>query len=323
MAERVTAEQQLARILRLIPLAAREDGATLSDLAQATGSAEKTVLRDLEEVWTRAYYQRAGSIDDIQIALEEDRVSVWTTGEFRRPVRLGPEESIATALALRVIAAGSDDEAPGLIRIAERLEKGVLDERAVEIGKQLTLDPAALAAGGPHETLAAATREQMPCRIRYLKPGAETPEERIIDPYVLVNDGGRWYVIGHCHASEAIRVFRFDRILEAEATTGSFDFPMNFQASDYLAMGRVFRSDEFENATVRYSPRIARWIAEDGPVTSLDDGSAIVSYAVADRQWLMRHLLEFGADAVLLEPPSIRDELVHLLRKQVRERSAD
>lgn len=317
MAERITAGRQLARILQLIPLAAREDGASLSALAKATNSSEKDVERDLQEVFTRTFYQPAGSVDDIQIVFEEDRVSVWTTGEFQRPVRLGPEESIATALALRVLAAGSGDDGGEMLRLAELLERKLLDRSVTDVTRQLSLSPAALTAGGPHEALAASARDLRPCRIRYLKAGAEVPDERTIEPYVLINQADRWYVIGRCRQSDAVRVFRLDRVLAADPVDGSFAPPDDFDAGAYVADGRVFRADEFEEAAVRYSPRVARYIAELGPVAPLDDGSAVVRYAVADRRWLLRHLLEFGPDAELLEPKELRAELVTLVRSLI------
>lgn len=310
MAERIPAGQQLTRILQLLPEAARSGGASLSDLAKTTGATEADVVRDFEEVYTRAYYQPGGSIDDVQIAIEAKSVSVWTTGEFRRPIRLGPEESIATALALRVLAAGSPAAAESMLTLADRLETSLLDRRAVEDARHFGVHPEALTAGGPYEALAAGARERRTCRIGYLKSGAAEPESRLMDPYALVHAGGRWYVIAGCHRNAAVRVFRLDRILTAEEEDTPFEIPSDFDPASYIADGRVFHGNDLEMATVRYSARIARAIAEAGPVTPLDDGSVVVSYAVADRQWLVRHLLEHGADAVVLDPPGIRDLVV-------------
>ncbi len=63
--------------------------------------------------------------------------------------------------------------------------------------------------------------------------------------------------------------------------------------------------------SVRYSPRIARWIrerafwteaaAEDG-----EDGSLIVRHRVADPRWAVSHALQYGADAEILEPDDVR-----------------
>lgn len=314
MAERITAGQQLSRILQLLPQAARKDGATLAELARVTNASEEEVVRDLQEVYTRAFYQPAGSVDDVQITIDATSVSVWTTGEFRRPIRLGPEESIATALALRVLAAGNADSAEAMLSLADRLESSLLDPRAIGETRHFGVHPEALSAGGLHETLGLGARDRYSCRIEYLKPGATDPEERVIDPYALVQSGGRWYVIARCHRHRDVRVFRLDRVLRAGKEESSFEVPPDFDPTAYIAEGRVFRGQDLETATVRYSARIARRIAEAGPVTPLDDGTVIVRYAVADHGWLVRHVLEHGVDAVLLDPPAIRQLVVEAAR---------
>lgn len=305
MADRITAEKQLARILQLIPHAVRSKGASLSDLAAIVGGSEQEVVRDLEEVYTRAFYQPAGSADDVQIAIEADRVSVWTPGAFVRPVRLSPQESIAAALALRVVATESPDASEAMSSLADRLNASLLDRSADE-ARHYGVPSEAISAGAPHDAIASGARERRSCCIDYLKPGAAEPERRHIDPYALVHAGGRWYVIAQCHRNGAIRVFRLDRMLRAEVDGATFEIPGDFKPTDYIAEGRVFRGQDLETATVRYSAKIARAITEAGPVTPLDDGSVIVRYAVADRGWLVRHILEHGVDAVVLDPPEIR-----------------
>lgn len=323
MADRITAEKQLSRILQLIPFAARLDGVSLSELAGLVGGSEKDVVRDLEEVYTRAYYQPAGSTDDVQIAIESDRVSVWTTGEFRRPVRLSPEESIATALALRVLATGSPAASEPMAALADRLNASVLDRSATEEARHYGIPSEALSAGAPHDALSAGARDRRSCCIDYLKPDSSEPESRYIDPYALVHAGGRWYVIGRCHRHGDVRVFRLDRMLKAEMNGDVFEIPGDFQATDYIAEGRVFRGHDLETVTVRYSAKIARWISEAGPVSALDDGSVIVRYSVADRSWLVRHILEHGVEAVVLDPPEVRTLVVETARRSVAPRSAD
>lgn len=68
---------------------------------------------------------------------------------------------------------------------------------------------------------------------------------------------------------------------------------------------------------VRYGPRIARWFIERGQGAAADDGSVVVRHAVADPGWLVRHVLQYGPDAEVLEPSDMRR-----LVKQAAERVA-
>ena len=67
--------------------------------------------------------------------------------------------------------------------------------------------------------------------------------------------------------------------------------------------------------TVRHSPRIARWIEEQGLGDRRPDGSIDVRHPVADPGWLVRHVLYHGPDAEVVEPPEMRD----LIRQRIEQ----
>lgn len=305
MAERVTAEEQLERILLVLPLAAREGGARLDELAGRLGVEPRQVLRDLEEVTARAYYHPAGGAEAIQILVERERVTVWTGGEFRRPVRLSPREALALGLGVRALAA--EREAAGreaLLALAARLEAELASRPAAELLPRFALDSDDDAVRG---LLADSARDRQRVRIRYLKPGATSPVERVICPYVLVYAEGAWYVLAYCSKREGVRVFRVDRVLEGSRAGGGFDVPPDFDPAEYVTAGRLFRADEDLAVRVRYSPRIARWITERVECELAPDGSAVVCHRVADPRWLVRHVLQYGPDAEVLEPAQFRE----------------
>jgi predicted DNA-binding transcriptional regulator YafY len=72
---------------------------------------------------------------------------------------------------------------------------------------------------------------------------------------------------------------------------------------------------------VRYSPRVARWIAEREGVAVEADGSLTLDHPLADVQWGVRHVLQYGPDAEVLEPPEVREEIVARLARLARSNS--
>jgi predicted DNA-binding transcriptional regulator YafY len=66
---------------------------------------------------------------------------------------------------------------------------------------------------------------------------------------------------------------------------------------------------------VRYSPRIARWIAEREKVPLDDDGSLTLEHPLADEEWAVRHVLQYGPEAEVLAPASVRAAVVRTLEK--------
>src|SRR5690606_1043115 len=290
MPERATAAEQLSRILHIVPAAARKGGASVNELANALGISRQAVLDAINEVVTRAYYHPAGPGDQLQIQVDHERVAVWTTGEFQRPVRLSPLEALALGLGLRALAAEADGERRAqLLELAAWLEQDLpapdepaetTDAASLIEQMRRKYDPAyrdeapareptpALALALAQESdvlgvLADAARERCRCVVDYLKPGAAEPETRRIAPYLLLHAEGAWYALAHAAERDALRLFRVDRMLSAKLDDGRFDAPEDFDPQPWIAPdGRLYRADEDIEVVVCYSPRIARWLAE-------------------------------------------------------------
>jgi predicted DNA-binding transcriptional regulator YafY len=145
-------------------------------------------------------------------------------------------------------------------------------------------------------------------RLTYRKADAAVSTTRSVCPYALVVAQGSWYAVGWCETSGALRVFRLDRVVQAEATTERYETPATFSLDAVLENGRVFlREDASSEAlTVRYSPRVARWIAEREGRAPDADGSLTATYPLGDLEWAVRHVLQYGPDAEVLGPPAAR-----------------
>ena len=60
--------------------------------------------------------------------------------------------------------------------------------------------------------------------------------------------------------------------------------------------------------TVRFRKEAAPWVTEFfSEHESLPDGSVLVRFDASSTDWLIRRVLEFGADAEVVEPPRYRD----------------
>lgn len=303
-----TALTQLERVLQILALAGGEDGIGYDELASRLGVDRRQLDRDLAVLTERDFYLPAGSVNDVQVAVEADRVRVWTTGPFRRPARLTAAEAAALDLGIRILAAERED--PGLTesmralleRVARAVPDDVLDRFAADG------DP-----GAPDRIRALiidAARRRLRVRLQYLKPEADAPEDRSVEPYTVAYAEGRWYVIGFCPERDAIRSFRTDRILEADVGDEPFEPPADFDIGDYVADGRVYQSgpgaEELE-VVVRYGGRVAPWLIERGEGAVQEDGGVIVRHRVSDPAWIVREVLKYGRDARVLEPGSVRE----------------
>ncbi|MFW5905034.1 MAG: WYL domain-containing protein, partial [bacterium] len=262
---------------------------------------------------------------------------VWTTGKFTRPVKLLAAEALALALGLRSLAgsgaAFGDREGVGekVETLRRRLEAHLATVPTDDVLPAFAPsgeDPPGSEESAPNPgtpgdrdsrkdvsgVVFSAARQSTPCRILYLKPSDDAPGERTLHPWVVARAEGRWYAVGEDPdaGDDRVRLFRLDRILDARLLEGSFDAPADFDVTGLLDRGRLFDPDDYVEVVVRYSPSIARWIREkpwagDGAGSEeRDDGSLVVRHRVADPRWIVGHVLQYGTEAEVLKPESVR-----------------
>ena len=158
-----------------------------------------------------------------------------------------------------------------------------------------------------------AFRERRKVRLTYRKADASAPSNRIICPYGIVFASGNWYAVAHCESTEGIRIFRLDRVEEVESLDARFESPRDFSLDAVIADGKAFQTSSAATLKVRYSPRIARWIAEREGKPLAEDGSLTLDHPLADTDWAVRHVLQYGPDATVLEPAEVREAVVRRL----------
>lgn len=303
------AAAQFRRILLVMPQIADGEEHGLDDVAARIGTDVATLKEDLHSLVAR-FDLPAGFVEGVRIYIGADSVSSHSN-HLRRPMRLTVNELCALELGLAVLRGQRPpDEHAVLDRARKRLQ---------EIIARLPDDPAPNAlynvsigeyGGMSHmATVRAGLRTRTKLTIGYRKSGAQLTEDRVVCPYALVAASGMLYLIAHCDRSASIRVFRLDRVQTADATSIPFALPQDFSVDDVLREGRVFQGEESEVMVVRYSSRIARWIAEREGRVPAADGTLVLEHPLADRDWGMRHVLQYAADAEVLSPPALRERL--------------
>jgi proteasome accessory factor C len=308
-----TAAARLRRILLLIPHLADGGEHRVVDLARAVGTDRETLVRDLETLVMRDD-DPGGFVPGVQIYFTGDRVSLTST-PFRRPMRLTASELGALELGLAMLRAERPpDERKAVNGALERLRAAMvhIPSDAIAAGQR----EAALPDPGDATTLAEVQRAMAARRtiaIRYRGGSRSVAADRIVRPYALVVASGTWYMLAHCESSAGIRSFRLDRVEHVEQTSEAYEIPATFSVDEHLSDRKVLRAGQPRWMRVRYSARVARWIAEREGVALDADGSLTIDHPLADLQWGVRHVLQYGPDAEVLEPAEVREELARRL----------
>lgn len=300
------AAAQLRRILHVIPQLADDREHSLAEIAERVGVDAATLRSDLWSLVTR-FQDPGGFVEGVQLNIGPERVGL-ISNHFRRPMRLTASELCALELGLAMLRTERPpDEHRTIDRARDRLRQVIarLPGDAVVDGSRHASVGAAVSA----EYLAAvrnALRTRRKLRLTYRRSGATSCSVRVISPYALAVASGMFYVVAYCAESEGLRIFRLDRVEGAEATDQRFEVPESFSLETVLRDGRAFHAEGPRTMRVRYSVKIARWIAEREGATPEADGSLTVEHPLADVVWAARHVLQYGPDAEVLEPEEVR-----------------
>ena len=312
-----SAASQLRRILHLIPRLADGEEHSLAEIAEMLSVDVDVVRQDLHSLVDR-YQEPGGFVEAVQLYLEADRVSL-VSNHFLRPMRLTTPELCALELGLAMLRTERPDEQAAIDGARERLRALISALPAYAPPEEMyhamvgaAIEPAHLAA------VRRALRNRQKLHLTYRGGSAGEAEGRIIAPYAMLAASGMFYVVAYCERSEGLRIFRLDRAEGAEVMADRFEIPATFSLDNVLREGRAFHSAAAGSLHVRYSPHIARWVAEREGGELAADGSLTVAHPLADADWAVRHVLQYGPDAEVLGPPEVRE----MVRRRLEAMSA-
>ena len=312
------AKDQVARLLTLVPYLHSHPQVRLDQTAAAVGSTPEQVVKDLGVLFMCGL--PGGFPDDlIDVDLEaledpdnpeggprlEGVIRVSNADYLARPLRLSPTEASAIIVALRAMRGSAGEETREIVdRALSKLEAAA----AAQTGSTPLVEPgddddAALAR--LRASLEGAVERRRQVRLTYYVPARDEESERVVDPRGVVTSGGVAYLDAWCHSAEAPRLFRLDRIHEADV----LDSPVETapEPPRDLSDGLFERSQETTLVTLAIQPQ-ARWVVEYYQVEAvrpLPDGALEVDMLVADERWLRRLLMRLAPYARVVAPPEL------------------
>lgn len=307
------ASAQLRRVMTLIPIVGDGERHSIADVAETLDVDEATVLRDLETFGER-FDTPGGFVEGLQIFIDGGHVAA-RSDQFLRPMRLTRAELQGLDFALALLRAerppsewrAIDDARSRLQRAVALLPDDAIGANSYEVAAS-DPPPPALAA------LRDAIARKRKARIVYHRADRAEGEARIIHPCRLMLFGPTWYVAAFCDQSDDARVFRLDRI-ESVQVLDDAAVPSNLaRVEERIANGFSFAADAVVRLRIRFRPTAARWVREHEAGVAQDDGSYVVEYPLADPEWAVRHVLQYGTEAEVLEPAEVREMLAVRLR---------
>jgi predicted DNA-binding transcriptional regulator YafY len=153
-------------------------------------------------------------------------------------------------------------------------------------------------------------RRRAVVRYRSLSSGRTT--NRRIEPYHVFNLHGNWYVAAWDEDRQAVRDFAIHRIRRVTITTEGYEIPRGFDFRKYMANAfAIEKGPRPVEVAIRFAPVQSRWIRErkwhrSARIQEELDGSLVLRLRVAETSELRRWVLQFGSQAEVLAPSSLR-----------------
>ena len=293
------AAEKLERLLAMIPWIIDNDGPRLDLIAKRFEYPEEILLADLTKVlfMVGPYPRTPDTL--IEVIIEDGRVWIDQADWLSRPIRLTPEQGF------------------NLLRKAKTLE--FIHGRSEAIALSGAIDKLEIALGQSKETfdldiskirntdlltINESIREENQLRIRYYAYGKDENSTRTVHPIEIVNRDHNYYLHAYCEVANDYRLFRLDRILEAETVDKSNLIPEEGGESPFLE--EKWNLDvEGDLITLKISQEDA-WMLSTYPIeeySQKENGDIQVKLVVTGIAWLKRLLLRLSPTAEIIEAP--------------------
>ncbi|BCW63259.1 WYL domain-containing protein [Arthrobacter sp. StoSoilB22] len=311
-ARKRTSEDQLARMLQLVPFLVHHQGLHIQQVADHFGISRKALIDDLKILICSGLPE--GYPDDLlDIQWENDHVYISEHLDLNRPVRFSEDEAAALLTGLAMLGdlpalAGmpQDESASALESVTIKLTGAA--GQAARLAGSVSGQSVAPEQSQAFAAITQAIREGRQLRLSYFSLQRDEVTERDVDPLRLYSLDNTWYFEAYCHSKAGIRNFRLDRVeaLEANgravsvAATAGQDFP-----------ARLFTPGDDDVLVTLQLTRQGAGLADDyyaERTAQLPDGGLLAEVRFGDAGWLPMFVSQHGGAVRILEPLSVREE---------------
>jgi predicted DNA-binding transcriptional regulator YafY len=295
------------------------------------------------EVGERTVRRYAAMLREMGIPIEAELGrygAYYLRSGYRLPPMIFTDEE-ALGLALGLLAArhlGLAGVAPAVEGALAKLER-VMSEalRGRVRALQETVSIAATRSRAPARseallTLAAAVGEQRRVRLRY-SSGLSRETKREVDPYGVMHREGYWYAVGHCHLRKGMRLFRLDRVLEAEMLEEAFARPAGLDSPGAVLGAVANTHGDWWSVEVLLETRVEEvrgQLPSVGLSLEQTEGGTLLRCSTWSLEWPARVLAGLDCSFVVRRPTELRDaleqraeKLATLARRTEREASSE
>lgn len=307
-------------------LAARKYGATVKELAQEAEVSVKTIRRDLET------FQSAGF--PLKEVVGDFGRKKWRLESAKPPAELNFtwDEAAALYMGRRLLEPlvgtifwqAAREAFRKIQAVLEPVPREYLDKFATMFCQTMIGTHDYSKKADLIDSLMQAIEDSRTVSMTYQALQATEPVTYTVWPYGLAYHRGSLYLVGRTARHADICHWKVDRIEGVELKEQRFQRPEDFDLQKHLAKSfGVFPGDGEVHVKVRFLPAVARYVEESTwhpsqKLTRQRDGSVIAEFTLDGTEEIKRWILSFGKQAIVLEPATLRQEVLSEMRELMR-----
>ena len=303
---------RIQRLIRLIQLLQQDGPCPIDTILDKLGISRRTFFRDINTL------ELAG----VHCTFDRQEQGYTLDGShFLPPVMLKPEEALALMLLTRKAIHRQVTPYHGYAATAGmKIEAALPDAVRKDCGELLAgVDmrywPLSDMESIEHYLfrLQQAATECHKVAVQYDSYYEGTEITTVLHPYRLVFMRRAWYAIGLSEAHRQVRIFKVERIINLNVLDQPFEPDPAFDLDDFFGNAwQMIRGDQRYHVAIRFSPKVAGNVEEvtwhkTQQTRRNDDDSLIFEVDVDGLTEIVWWVLGYGAEAVVLEPPELRD----------------
>jgi len=279
------------------------------------------------QVTERSIYRDILSLSEANVPIYYDRGYKIASENFLPPLNFTYDEYSVLKLALESSPLGQTGRKAEILRqvrakVESSLSASTREKRRTAIDTTfIDIDASAPPpqAGRFFAMIERACADQVSLELEYdtIEHGVT---RRRIDPYFIVFRGRAFYVVAFCHMRGDFRTFRIERIRRVQATSDPFIRRRGINARDYFASSWLLFTGEPSEVEIRLTGAAARVVStgkrhRTESIERQADGSVMYRVTVSGTREIGRWILGFGAEAEVISPPELREELADLAQQ--------
>jgi len=321
----MSTNQRLERLLRLLNFLQSGRQFNTRELSELLGVSRRTIFRDinlLQDCGVEIQFSEEKQgyslptsiyVQPLDLALNEVLFLLILCGNIPEKTSHYPFPEAAQSAYLKILSSLPQSMRESVGELSEQVEYHFDVHTPQHPGRE------------HYEACLHALRDRKQLSVRYSSLREMSERDFVISPYRLVFLRRSWYVIARSSVHQEIRTFKVSRILNSELLDQTYQIPRNFNLSRYFGNAwHLIRDRDGKSWKVKihFHQEVAHNVAEVNwhktqKIRHRKDGALVFEATVDSLKEIVWWVLGYGAQAEVLEPRELRDEIVAHAREML------